>query len=77
MTMPLALKANWAVTAGLIPGTEMPEYSKGWFYTSGDWDKDEWKRGAIWRGMADAAHGYAKELEDGGLNWVKVEFIWL
>lgn len=38
--MPLALKAQFTVTAGIIPGDAMPEYTRVWHYTSADLEHD-------------------------------------
>ena len=39
--MPESARAAWEVTAGLIPGQAMPEYTRRWALTSSEWyDKD-------------------------------------
>jgi hypothetical protein len=75
--MMVALKAQWAVHAGLIPGEDMAEYTRGWQYTSQDFAKDGNKIGTRWSSMASEAHFYARELEVGGCNHVRVEYLWL
>jgi len=72
-----ALKAQWAVYAGLIPSEPMPEYTKAWSYTSDDYAADGNKRGALFFKAASAADRYANDLRDGGLNWVTTSYIWM
>lgn len=67
----------WTATAGLIPGQPMPEYTRSWFYTELDYEKEGCKRGPLFLEQTNAAHDYAQEAEKGGFNWVKVEHIWL
>jgi hypothetical protein len=73
----VALKAQWVVSCGLIPGDVMMEYTRAWSYTSIDWQADGHKRGERWHAMSGEAHAYAVGLEDGGLNHVRVEFLWM
>ena len=79
----IALKAQWAVRAGLLPDEPMDEYSKAWVYTSADYARDgstqEGMRaaGSRYTQQCTAAHRYARELEAGGLNWVAVHYVWL
>lgn len=72
-----ALKAQWVVRAGLIPGEAMTEYSKAWSYTSKDYSDDGNKRGGIFFRAAVEADSYAGDLRDGGLNWVTLEYLWM
>lgn len=72
-----ALKAQWGVVAGLIPGEQMPEYTRVWNYTSTDYEADGNQRGEIYRRCAAEAHGYASDLERGGLNFATVQYLWL
>jgi len=73
----VALKAQWIVYCGVIPGTDMLEHSRGWSYTSVDWDADGSRRGDRWHAAATEAHTYAAGLEEGGLNHVRVEYLWM
>jgi len=73
----VALKAQWAVYAGLLPGQDMTEHTKTWSYTSLDYDKDGGARGFRWMGMGADAHAYAGQLAARGLNHVRVEYLWL
>lgn len=72
-----ALKACWAVRAGLVPGEEMEEYRRQWCYTSQDYEADGRERGERYKAMEREAHTYAGQLTSGGLNWVNVEYLWL
>lgn len=72
-----ALRASWQVFAGLIPGTPMAEATKTWLYTSEHFYDDGMQRGPVYQRAASEAHDYARQLEAGGYNWVKVEYIWL
>lgn len=38
----------WTVTAGLIPGQPMPEYTRSWFYTELDYEFNWVKVEHIW-----------------------------
>jgi len=71
------LKAAWEVRAGLIPGQDMAEYSEAWLYTSADWQSDGERRGPLYHDKAAKAHAYAMKLEAGGLNHVRVEYLWV
>ena len=73
----VALKAQWAVYAGLIPGQDMTECTRAWSYTSVDFAADGGKRGERFEAMSSAAHAYADGMEVGGLNHVRVEYLWL
>jgi len=80
--MILAAKACWEVSAGLIPGQQMPEYFKRWVYTSDDYASDGGtqdgllKPSSIYATQMHEVHTYANTLEAGGLNWVKVDYLW-
>lgn len=76
-----AAKAAWEVTAGLIPGEPMPEYTRRWGLTSSDWYNEEGEPSlkgiALFNAALVAATEYARYLMNpGALNWVKVEWIW-
>ena len=73
------------MTAGVIPGELMPEFTKSWNYTSLDFEDDvkalaadpERQTSKFIEHM-DAAHAYARSITDPrAVNWVKVEFIWV
>lgn len=72
-----ALKAQWVVRAGLIPGDEMTEYRKVWSYVSNDYALDGNKRDARYAAMMVEASAYAADLQGGGLNWVNLEYMWM
>lgn len=79
----VAAKAFFEVTAGLIPNEPMPEYSKRWAYTSEDYAADGGTQaslqneGSRYYTIQTNAHTYAKMLEKGGLNWVRVDYLWV
>lgn len=73
----VTLKASWQVRAGLIPGTPMPEYFQAWNYSSDHYHKDGNRRGGIFKARQDEAANYAAQLQNGGLNWVTLEYLWL
>lgn len=80
--MPLnAAKAFFEVTAGIIPGTPMPEFTKRWGYTSADYEEDrsvEEGQTSIFAARLREAHDYAIELSHPArLNWVRVDWIWI
>ena len=83
--MPLAAKAFFTVTAGVIPGTAMPSYTKQWDYTSLDFERDvealkqdPERQTSDFIEKMDAAHAYARSITDPrAVNWVKVEWIWV
>lgn len=72
-----ALKAQWVVRAGLIPGDAMDDYSRAWSYTSNDYTADGGKRGERFTKADKEAHEWAGKLRDGGLNWVTLEYMWM
>ena len=75
--MPVALKAQWVVQGGLIPGQPMEEYSRFWSYTSAHYEEDGGKRGNAFDTVQKEASEYATRLENGGLNWVTLSYIWM
>lgn len=75
--MIIPLKAIWVVKAGLIPGQPMYEYDKVWNYTALDFEADGNDRGERYLAMTKEVHDYAVSLEDGGLNWVTAEYVWV
>ena len=79
--MPLAAKAFFEVTAGVVPKVSMPEYHKVWDYTSADYEKDRNTppyQPTIFSTRLKEAHDYAMGLSNPAyLNWVKVEWLWV
>lgn len=81
----MAAKAIFTVTAGVIPGVLMPEYTKAWGYTSVDYqndvealEKDPERRTSDFIDKMNAAHEYARSITDPrAVNWVKVDFMWI
>lgn len=77
----LTAKAFFTVTAGIIPGQVMPEYSRQWGYTSDDYEKDlatPEDRPTIFARRLAEAYAYAIEISSPrSLNWVRVEWMWL
>jgi hypothetical protein len=77
----IALKAIFRVTAGVIPGTLIPEHTKQWNYTSEDYEKDcaaKLDEPTIFSTQLGEAHEYAKRLSNPAyLNWVKVDWVWI
>lgn len=73
------LKAQWSVTAGVIPGQQDPDFSRAWDYTSLDFAADKnvaAEQSRFFRKM-DEAHAYAKRLTNPcRSNWVDVKFRW-
>lgn len=63
-------KFAWEVMGGLIPGKPMEEYGKVWVLRQDDPDE------ALHFIEEQAkAMKYAKELQESGLNWVRMDFI--
>jgi hypothetical protein len=77
----LAAKAIITVVGGIIPGTEMPEHSKRWSYTSRDYEEDRQvpqDQPTKFSKMLDEAHEYAKGLSNPAyMNWVRVDWFWV
>lgn len=73
----LALKAQWVVKAGLIAGESMDGHARAWSYTSEDYEADGNHRGERFNRMAADANDYAMGLQEGGLNWVTLEYMWM
>lgn len=75
-----ALKAQWVVTAELIPGHVIEELTRVWQYTSGDHERDTKEEGPITLFMQkrNEAMGYCEALQDPSrVNIVRLEFMWL
>ncbi len=70
-----AARCAWEVTAGIIPGQPMPEYSRRWGLTSKQWESAG--NVALYNSCLVAAMEYARYLmEPRSLNWVRVDWIW-
>lgn len=76
------------VTAGLIPGTPDPQFTRRWAITSKEWHEAEQKEmteDSIFHPMhellifrAAEADAYAMMLRDPArLNWTRTDWIWL
>jgi hypothetical protein len=72
-----ALKAQWAVYGGIMPGQDMAEYTMAWSYTSEDFEADGHVRGLRYHEKSALAHDYVRALEAGGLNHARLEYLWL
>lgn len=66
------------VTAGLIPGRVMPEYTKRWAITEEEW-QNEATRAATLAERNGQMQGYAAllMLQPDTLNWVRTDWIYL
>jgi len=81
----LRAKAFFTVTAGIIPGTVDPQYTKHWGYTDLDFEddvkameKDPERRTSKFIERMDAAYFYARSITNPrAVNWVHVEFVWV
>jgi hypothetical protein len=76
-----AARCAWEVSAGLIPGEPMPEYTRRWCLDADQWygpDGQPTPQGvALFNSYLVAAQEYARFLMNPGvLNWVKVEWVW-
>jgi hypothetical protein len=76
-----AARCAWEVTAGLIPGQPMNEYTRRWGMTASEWHGEDGKPTpqavALFNAYLVAAQEYARYLMDPrGLNWVRMEWIW-
>jgi hypothetical protein len=68
------------VTAGIIPGTPMPEYTRRYWVTSNAWHgSTETDRAGLLAQTNGQAQGYAAllMLSPDVLNWVRTDWIWL
>ncbi len=65
------------VMAGVILGIPMPEKTKRWGITSGEWEAADDKV-ALLKERTDLAFEYARDLQDPReVNWVRVDWLWL
>lgn len=76
-----ACKLLIEVTAGVILGTPLPEYTRTWGWTSGDQERlaaGDPEARALYLQIAGASREYAAWLETPRLvNWVRRDWIWL
>lgn len=72
-----AVKAQWVVSAELIPGTIIEELTRVWQYTSSDFQADG-EDAAIFKRYREEANAYALELQNPAQNnIVRLVFMWL
>ena len=73
--MPLALKAQWVVTAGVIPGEKIDEYTRIWQMDNQETEAEN--RSEIFSNYVNEATEYAAHLQNPEyVNWVNLEWIW-
>ena len=76
-----AAKAILEVTAGVVPGIGVAEYTKRWSYNSDDYETDSTtpqEQPTVFSRYLDEAHDYAKGLSNPAyVNWVNVHWIWI
>ena len=72
------------VTAGVVPGTVEPEYTRQYAITSDEWNKaraseEQGTEIALLAERNGVAQGYASMLmlQPASLNWVNVHWLWL
>lgn len=67
------------VTAGLIPGQAMPEYTRKWAISSKAWHDPSKDRGELLAEANGKMQGYAAllMLQPDRLNWVRTDWIYL
>jgi hypothetical protein len=79
------LKATWEVTAGVIPGQSISEYTKRWNYTSDEGEADNKTMQAnptlafhatFSKKRAEAMDYYMQLSNPNVVNWVRLEFFW-
>lgn len=78
----LAAKGAWQVTAGVVPGIGMAEYTARWDYDSAEYEEDgkhakEVGYQPIFMQKLAMATAYCTQITDPRcVNWVHLEFIW-
>ena len=76
-----ALKGQWVVTAGVLIGEPMPELTRGYDYTSEEYEADlkcEWPDITKFSRRMEDAMFYARTIMvPQNVNWVRVDFTWL
>jgi hypothetical protein len=84
--MPDALVCQVTVTAGVIPGTALSEYTKAWYWGSNDQEnmmqtedmglQNEYRM--KWIAMQGESREYAASLEDPRrVNWIRRDWMWM
>jgi len=77
------LKGMWGVSAGIVLGDTMPQYTKNFYYLSPMFDEDveqarAGKKDSHFQSLRDEALAYAKDMMDPrSVNWVKLEWVWV
>jgi hypothetical protein len=81
--MPLALKASWEVTAGVLPGVADTKLTKRYEYTSADYEADTAPHSGelsfhskFARVRAEALDYYIQVSMPNLNNWANVRFTW-
>lgn len=68
----MGLKCTVKVSAGVILGQAMKEYTREWFFTQADLDNPP-----TYIDLTGAAMNYAMSLQDPQkVNWVRLDWIW-
>jgi len=83
--MPAALKAQWTVHAGVIPGQSLPLFTRTWQYTSMEDDLDRHDNpdgnpafhSRLSKMRAEVMDYYLQVSLPQLNNWATIEFIWL
>lgn len=67
------------VTAGLIPGEPMAEFTKRWVISSTEWNNHQHDEAPLMADYNGRALGYAGllMLQPNRVNWVRTEWIYL
>lgn len=75
----MRLRCMWTVTAGIITGVIMPEYTRQWLVGSDEWDMlSDQQKGDLILARREAVHEYARDITNpNAINWVKTEFMWM
>lgn len=77
----VSARAAWEVTAGIIPGKPMQEFTRAWALLSDDWYGPDGRPSdagiAEFTRLQNVATEYARSLTDPSrLNWVRIDWIW-
>lgn len=68
-------RCAWEVTAGLIPGQPMPEYTKRWVLTAYEWKSP--RGGDLLLERMGSAMAYAVSMQNPRTrNWVRLDWVW-
>lgn len=73
--MPIALKAQWVVTAGIVPGEKIDELTKIWQMTNQETEAKN-KSEIFFRYVKEATEYAAHLQKTEYINWVNLEWIW-